>query len=206
VAAGLAGVVFAVAPAPAPASAVPVCGARGAPTIKREGNVRVYAGRFRGENGQVHKRTVACVKGGRRVALDDPWDAYNRFENSFARRRSIVIAGGFVAYASDTYYGEGVDFYSATLFNVADLRTGDIQSDCPSGSDHGCARARKPVTDIVLRRTGAAAFVAKRELSLLSSHGRASVLSRNADPGSLRLHGARLSWTEDGRHRTAQVG
>jgi hypothetical protein len=198
--------VVALATAPSPVSAAPVCGARHAPTIKRSGNVRVYAGKFRGKNGEVHKRTVACLKGGLRVALDDPWDAYNQFQNTFARRRSIVIRGRFVAYASDTYYGEGVDFFSSTIFNLVDLSTADSQLACPAGSDHGCAGARRPVTDIVLRRAGAAAFVAKRELSLLDIKGHHSVASENVDPGSVRLRGARLTWTEAGKRRATRLG
>ena len=190
---------------PATAAARVPCGNRDGKTIARSGPTRVYIGTVRRLTGGVAHRTVACKKGARRVPLDDPSDADNDLATSRVRRHPLVLRRRHVAYVTDEEFVDGASEFTLTEVSVVDLRTGRIRTFCPSGRQLGCARRGTRITDLVLRRTGGFAFVGHRELRSLDATGERATVDVGVDPGSLRLRGGRISWTKDGRRKSAEL-
>ena len=187
--------------APAAAHARPICGQR-APTITRVGKVRVYVGTVRNDAGYRSRRTVACVKGGKRFPLDDPDDAFTSGESSKVARRTILIRGLFIAFVIDRRIEEATESLPFTRVDVVDLTTGNRREGCASGDEWGCDHPLSRPTDMALTTTGTLAFVGHRELNVIYPRGRRARPTSRVAPHSLMLAGFELSWTEDAEPRS----
>ena len=171
---------------------------RRARTLRETDTVRVYVDPVYGE-------TVACFKPSfLQVGLDNP-DERDRVLHP------IAIRGPLVAYAVRTRS-------RGTLIRVVDMRMRDVAPRFGFSKTADRRNKYAEVTDIAITSTGAAAWIACRAdpCARRSPHvvmrvppGRnpqSLESSRHIASRSLRVDGNTLTWTSNGKKRTARLG
>jgi hypothetical protein len=124
----------------------------------------------------------------------------------------VRLVGSLAAYA---VYIHGIDFGSATV--VITRLTDGKRLGSASAIDRAFVESFQSVTSLIVRRSGAVAWIASvgsivnSEMSVevhrLDRGGRSVLLDRGAkiDPKSLRLRGSTLTWTNAGVTRSSTL-
>jgi hypothetical protein len=205
----------------APAAGSPRCYPKGSVTLRKSERVRVYRAR--------NETTVGCLlASGERTNLD-----FRPYLVAYPVP-AISIAGPLVGFALEGQADPNMRD-DDTYINVIDLRTGEFPAGFTSkGPPFAVSRPNTydgKVGSVKLKRNGAIAWIACRtRVNPVADYGdprpscvRAGAFDevhkldagaddpklldqgRSIDPRSLRRHGSKITWTNDGRRRSATL-
>ncbi|HWF26469.1 MAG TPA: hypothetical protein VG275_13520 [Solirubrobacteraceae bacterium] len=183
-----------------PASVQARCLPRGARSLAADRTARVYSW---------HSAVYGCVDATGQLRKLGGAGVCNRLDGAVA---PVALAAATVAYGLERC---GVDTGSSTVV-VLNLITGIHRADLPAATLPTGPESHSSVTSLVLRRDGAAAWIARsaslvRRRTTYEVHrfagGKSSLLDSGGSiaPGSLRLAGSLMTWRHGMATRSARL-
>lgn len=198
----LAALLSAAAVAAPSASAADRCNARGATTVLKDGQARLF---FVKGKGVVKKRYYGCVHGREPILLTSDVKPKDPEKTATSNTR-FRLAGRFVAWAQTSTSDFGVGEFGRAI-RVRALERGHRQI-AQDVSDY------RGVGALALRADGAVAWVLLtgsdyKEVDGVASNANVATpfaYARGIDVKSLRLDTASVFWTQDGSERSGALG